>query len=310
FFPEGGDLISGIAKKVAFKAINSNGKSLKVKGKIIDSKKKEVVTFEDLGMGMGNFSLNPILGESYKAIVSFENGQEMTFDLPEVVENKINLVASAPEAEFLNVGLVTNDKYFNTIQNKPYYVFGQLNGHLIYAAQVSVKSNSVSVRIPLTELPNGIMQVTLLTPDGTPVSERLVYVQPQKLIDIQVATDKPKYSRKELVSMKLNLDNHVDSLPANFSVSVIDQAKVPFDDDQDNGIISNILITSDIKGFVENPNYYFNSENENRLAALDALLLTQGFRRFDYKDLTQGKLPQVKFMPEQGISISGVLREN
>jgi len=310
FFPEGGDLISGIAKKVAFKAINSNGKSLKVKGKIIDSKKKEVVTFEDLGMGMGNFSLNPILGESYKAIVSFENGQEMTFDLPEVVENKINLVASAPEAEFLNVGLVTNDKYFNTIQNKPYYVFGQLNGHLIYAAQVSVKSNSVSVRIPLTELPNGIMQVTLLTPDGTPVSERLVYVQPQKLIDIQVATDKPKYSRKELVSMKLNLDNHVDSLPANFSVSVIDQAKVPFDDDQDNGIISNMLITSDIKGFVENPNYYFNSENENRLAALDALLLTQGFRRFDYKDLTQGKLPQVKFMPEQGISISGVLREN
>src|SRR5690606_28761799 len=183
-------------------------------------------------------------------------------------------------------------------------------GHLIYAAQVSVKSNSVSVRIPLTELPNGIMQVTLLTPDGTPVSERLVYVQPQKLIDIQVATDKPKYSRKELVSMKLNLDNHVDSLPANFSVSVIDQAKVPFDDDQDNGIISNMLITSDIKGFVENPNYYFNSENENRLAALDALLLTQGFRRFDYKDLTQGKLPQVKFMPEQGISISGVLREN
>src|SRR5690606_30699145 len=158
---------------------------------------------------------------------------------------KINLVASAPQTDFVNIGLVTNDQYFNTIQNKPYYIFGQLNGHLIYAAQVSVKSNSVSVRIPLTELPNGIIQVTLLTPDGTPVSERLVYVQPQPLIDIQVATDKPKYSRKELVNMKLNLDNHLDSLPGSFSVTVIDQAKVPFDDDLDNGIISSMLITSD-----------------------------------------------------------------
>jgi len=310
FFPEGGDLISGLAKKVAFKAVNTNGKSLKIKGKIIDSKKKEILAFEDLGLGMGSFMLNPVSGESYKAIVSFENGQEKTFDLPEVVENKINIIASPPEADFLNVGLVTNDQYFNTIQNKPYYIFGQLNGHLIYAAQVSIKSNAVSVRIPLTELPNGIMQVTLISPDGTPVSERLVYVQPQKLIDIQVVTDKPKYTRKDLVNMKLSLDTHQDSLPGNFSVAVIDESKVPFDDDQDNGIISSMLVTSDIKGFVENPNYYFNQENENRLEALDALLLTQGFRRFEYQDLIQGKLPQVKFMPEQGISISGVLRQN
>lgn len=139
FFPEGGDLISGVSKKVAFKAMESGGSSVPVKGKIIDSKKKEIATFEDYGMGMGSFTMIPISGETYKAVVTLGNGIEKTVDLPAVVDDKINVVAVSQDKEFINLGLVTNDQYFNTIQNKPYYVFGQLNGHLIYAAQASIK---------------------------------------------------------------------------------------------------------------------------------------------------------------------------
>ncbi len=310
FFPEGGDLISGVSKKVAFKAMGSNGTGLRIKGKIFDSKKKEVASFEDLGMGMGSFTFLPISGEVYKATVNFENGVEKSYDLPLVVDDKINVVSVSQDSEFINLGLVTNDQYFSKIENKPYYVFGQLNGHLIYAAQASIKSPAVSVRIPLKELPNGIVQITLLTPDGQPVSERLVFIQPQELIGIQVSTDKTDYAKKDLVKLKLNLDTRIDSLPGNFSVAVIDESKVPYNDDDDKGIVSNILLTSDLKGFIEKPNYYFNSKNENRKDALDALLLTQGFRRFEYTDLIQAKLPQIKFMPEQGINITGVLRQN
>lgn len=309
-FPEGGDLLSGVAKKVAFKAIFSNGKGVSVKGKIIDSKKNEVASFEDLGMGMGYFSLIPSSGESYQAVVEFEDGEERTFDLPEVVDDRINLVAASQDEEYIHLGLVTNDEYFNVIQNKPYYVFGHLNGHLIYAAQASIKSPAVSIRVPLKELPNGIVQLTLLTPDGEPVSERLVFIETQDLIDITVSTDRESYNRKDPVKMKLQFDTHLDSLPANFSVAVTDEVKVPSNDDHDKGIVSQMLLASDIKGYVEKPNYYFNSENENRLEALDALMMTQGFRRFDYQDLIAGRLPEVKFMPEQGITISGVLRQN
>ena len=310
FFPEGGDLISGVGKKVAFKAMASNGSSVRVKGKIIDSKKKEVATFEDFGMGMGSFNMIPQAGETYKAVVTLGDGQERTVDLPAVVDNKINVVAVSQDADFINLGLVTNDQYFNTIQNKPYYVFGQLNGHLIYAAQASIKSPAVSVKIPLKDMPNGVVQITLMTPDGTPVSERLVFIQPQALLPINVATDKASYGRKDLVKMKLDVAPRTDSIPANFSVSVIDESKVPHNDDDDRGIVSSMLLNSDLKGYIEKPNYYFNTKNENRVEALDALMMTQGFRRFVYNDLVQGKLPQVKFMPEQGISISGVLRQN
>ena len=310
FFPEGGDLISGISKKVAFKAVSSTGLGLKVKGKIIDSKKQEVASFEDLGLGMGSFNLVPVSGESYKAMVTFENGEQKTFDLPAVVDNKVNVVFAKQEGEFINLGIVTNDSHFQAVQNKPFYVFGQLNGHLVYAAQASMKSAAVSIRIPIKELPNGIVQITLLSPDGEPLSERLVFIQPQKLIDIQVKTDKDSYARKDLVKMKLNVNSPVDSLIGNYSVSVIDESKVPFNDDNDRTIVSTMLLTSDLKGYVEKPNYYFNEKNTNRLEALDALMMTQGFRRFDYKELVQGKLPQVRFMPEQGITLSGILRLN
>ncbi len=310
FFPEGGDLISGISKKVAFKAVNSTGLGLKVKGKIIDSKKQEVASFEDLGLGMGSFNLVPISGEAYKAVVTFDNGEQKTYDLPAVVDNKVNVVFAKQEGEFINLGIVTNDSHFQTVQNKPFYVFGQLNGHLVYAAQASMKSAAVSIRIPIKELPNGIVQITLLSPDGEPLSERLVFIQPQKLIDIQVKTDKDSYARKDLVKMKLNVNSPVDSLIGNYSVSVIDESKVPFNDDNDRTIVSSMLLTSDLKGYVEKPNYYFNEKNTNRIEALDALMMTQGFRRFDYKQLVQGKLPQVRFMPEQGITLSGILRLN
>src|SRR5690606_12253052 len=76
------------------------------------------------------------------------------------------------------------------------------------------------------------------------------------------------------------------------------------------GILSNYLLTSDLQGYVERPNYYFNEENENRKEALDALLMTQGFRRFSYDDLIAEKLPQVQFLLEQGIILSRVLRLN
>src|SRR5699024_11485372 len=95
-----------------------------------------------------------------------------------------------------------------------------------------------------------------------------------------------------------------------YSISVVDEEKVPYDDNLEHSILSSFLLTADIKGYVEKPNYYFNEENENRDQALEALLLTQGFRRFDYSDLIDENYPQITFLPEHGITLSGTLRMN
>ncbi|NQD72437.1 carboxypeptidase regulatory-like domain-containing protein [Sphingobacterium shayense] len=309
FFPEGGDMLAGVSKKLAFKAVSSTGKGLKVNGKIIDSKKKEIATFTDLAMGMGAINFVPIEGESYKAVVKFENGEERTYDLPEVVNEGINVILHKDDPITLNLALITNETYYQKMANQPFYVLGQSNGHLVYAAQATLKNSSILVNIPREKLPNGIIQITVMQPNGKLLSERLVFNSSQPLIDIAVKSDKANYTKKELTKLSINVAPK-DSLIGNYSVSVIDESKVPFNDDNDLGILSDFLLVSDLKGYVEKPNYYFNPENENRSDALDALLMTQGFRRFSYDDLLSEKLPKVQFFPEQGISLTGTLRLN
>lgn len=310
FFPEGGDLISGIAKNVAFKATSSNGKGLRAKGKIINSKKETIAEFADLGLGMGVFSMMPVTGETYKAVVSFENGQEKTVDLPAVVDNAVNLIAPKQDDESILVGVVTNENHFASVQNQPFYILAQSNGHLVYGAQASLKNTSMLIKIPKEGLPNGIVQITLMTAAGKPISERLVFLENEKLLDIQVTSDKANYARKDAVNLNVAVNKGAELIPGTYSISVIDESKVPYDDDNDNSIVSSLLLTSDIKGYIEKPNYYFNTKHENRLDALDALLMTQGFRRFAYTDLIADKLPEISFLPEQGISLSGTLRLN
>ncbi len=311
FFPEGGDLLSGVAKKLAFKAVSSAGKGLKVSGKIIDSKKKEVTTFADIAFGMGAINFMPESGEKYKAIVSFENGQQRTYDLPEVKDEGLNVVLVKEDEASLQLGLICNEAYQQKMTNTSFYILGQSNGHLVYGAQAILKNTSIVVNIPKDKLPNGILQVTILQPDGKPISERLVFNDAQPLLQIGVKTDKTDYAQKEVVKLSIHVDP-VDSLASNYSVSVVDESKVPYNDDQDVSILSNYLLTSDLKGYVESPNYYFNTANENRKEALDVLLMTQGFRRFSYEDLIAEKLPPIRpeLLPEQGITLSGTLRLN
>lgn len=309
FFPEGGDLLAGVSKKLAFKAVSATGKGLKVQGKIVDSKKKEVASFEDIAFGMGTLDFLPAAGEQYKATVSFENGEQRTYDLPEVKEEGVNVIVHHEDDSSLQMGLIANDAFYEKMANQPFYILGQSNGHLVYAAQATLKNSSVLVNIPKDKLPNGIVQLSIMQPDGKLLSERLAFNQSQNLLDIEVKTDKTTYDRKEGVKLSIHVPL-TDSLNGSYSVSVIDDAKVPYNDDQELGILSNYLLASDLKGYVEQPNYYFNEENENRKEALDALLMTQGFRRFSYDELIAEKFPQVQFMPEQGITLSGILRLN
>ncbi|QBQ42197.1 carboxypeptidase regulatory-like domain-containing protein [Sphingobacterium psychroaquaticum] len=309
FFPEGGELLAGLSKKVAFKALSTTGRGVRLKGKIVDSKKKEVAEFEDLGLGMGYFSFVPVLGEKYKATIAFDNGQQRTFDLPEVKAEGLSLVLHKEEGDNVQFGLVSNDAFFEKNTNQPFYVLGQSNGHLVYAAQATLKNASVLINIPKDKLPNGIVQLSIMHPDGRLISERLVFNDSQEFLPIKISTDKTVYGQKDPVKLSIAVATK-DTLKSNYSVSVVDEAKVPYNDDEDLGILSNYLLTSDLKGYVERPNYYFNTANANRKEALDALLMTQGFRRFSYDDLIAEKLPQVQFMPEQGINISGILRLN
>lgn len=310
FFPEGGELIAGLSKKVAFKAIGSDGRGLTVKGNVVDQDGTEVAAIADTHKGMGYFAFIPEEGNTYTANVTFENGEGRDYPLPAVADQGISVTVLKADTAQLQLAIVSNQRFFSANQGKAFYLIAQSNGMLCYAAQATLRSDAVLVNLPKERFPTGIAQLTLFTSAGKPISERLVFVENTKPLDIGITTDQKEYAAKQLVKLALSVDNNGSPARGNYSVSVVDETKVGYDEAKETTILSNLLLTSDLKGYVEEPNYYFAEPDDQKRNALDALLLTQGYRRFSYEDVLADRYPQVHFLPEQGIEISGILRLN
>jgi len=308
FFPEGGNMLSDVHAKIAFKAINSNGMGIDIKGSVIDDGNNEVAQFASQHLGMGEFVFQPQSGKSYKAKVSFSDGTQNTYDLPKVLDEGIYLSVNNTNPDSLTIRLASNQAFLDKFKNTLFYIVAQSGGTVCYAAQTNLHNLLYSSTIPKSKFPTGILQFSLLTSEGDPLSERLVFIQHNDLLNVTINTDRQVYATRQKVHMNLSVKNKEVPDVGTFSLSVTDESKVPYNEDSETTILSTLLLTSDLKGYIEKPNYYFNHVDAKRIDDLDVLMLTQGYRRFDYGDIVAGKNPRLSFLPEQGITISGKLR--
>ncbi|HVW16151.1 MAG TPA: Ig-like domain-containing protein [Mucilaginibacter sp.] len=311
FFPEGGALIEGIRSRVAFKAVRPNGLSIEAKGKVVDNTGKEIASFGSQHLGMGVFAIMPENNKTYKANVTFADGSSASYDLPDVRAEGINLSVNNSNPDTLSLRITANNLYLQRNQNRAIYVMAQSNGTVCYAAQTILKETTYSANIPKSKFPTGIVQVTIFSSKGSPLSERIAFIRhPDDLLKLSMRSDKQTYNRRQKVRMSVSAKNK--SLPdmGNFSVAVINENEVPFDDDAETTILSHLLLTSDLRGYIEKPNYYFNHHDEQAISDLDVLMLTQGYRRFSYRSIISDRISPTPFAPEQGIEISGTLRTN
>jgi len=303
FMPESGKLIAGIKSKVAFKAVGVNGLGIDVKGVVIDDQGKEVAQFASQHRGMGAFSLYPEVGKSYKAQVNYPDGATATVPLAIEQEGYI-LSVNNTETDGLPVRISTtaNSPYKNLV------LLGHVNGLLCYSANISMPGQVTTLTIPKSRFPSGIVQFSLLSADhGVPLSERLAFIQNKDALKVNLKTTQSYNSPRGLVNVELQ-SLSPDSLPVagNFSVAVVAEDKVPQGTSVDATIFSHILLTSDLKGNIEDAPYYFDANNTNARADLDLLMLTQGYRKFDLQ------LPVAKgdeLLPEKALSISGTVKD-
>ena len=307
FFPEGGELISGIRTKVAFKAVNTDGVGIDVSGSVIDNAGNEVSTFASQHAGMGIFALLPEADKTYKAVITFPDGSKNTYDLPNVQNEGIVLAVNNNAPDNLSIRIATNDAFFKEYHNKGFYIVAQSGGTIYYTALAALQSLVYAGTVPKSKFPTGILQVTLFAANGEPLSERIVFIQHNDALTLSLTTNLPSYSTRQLVKMALSAKNKILPVQGSFSVAVIDETKVPYDEDAETTILSSLLLTSDLRGYIEKPNYYFNKTDSKKLADLDVLMLTQGYRRFSYSSILEGKYPPLTFAPEKSMSISGTL---
>ena len=307
FFPEGGEMLAEVNSKIAFKAISADGKGIDVKGVITDNTGKEAAKFIAIHLGMGYFNLTPDAGKTYHAKFTAPDGSKKVVNLPTVNRKGLVLMANNDSLAKIKVQVVANKSYYQENQGKDFSLE-------IYAGGVKtiVKNRLDHIIMPFDilkkRIPTGIARISLLSAGGEPLSERLVFVQSPDLLTLDVSSDKKEYSKRGKVNISLNAQSKA-GVPStgDFSVSVTDESKVPVDENNESSILTNLLLTADLRGYVEQPGYYFAGSTVSHLPELDVLLLTQGYRRYVW---VPGADSTVKYLPEKYLQLSGVAKNS
>lgn len=307
FFPEGGSLIENVASVVAFKAVDTFGNPIKVQGKVFDSNNELVTFFMSTHDGMGQFQLNPATGKTYYAKITATNHPETEIPIPSA--NKKGLILSYKEIKGRSVITIkTNEESLIKQSNKPVTIRYKSRGLLYFEETQTLTSTKLLLELPKADLPEGITQITLFDGDLKPQSERLVYVEKNQDVKVELTTNKSNYKPNEKVAINVSSKNSLgEAVPASFSIAAIDLNGSKNLNNHETNISSYFLMESDIRGQVHNPGYYFDASNPARLQHLDLLLLTQGWRDFLWKkELKVNDNPLFKV--EKGIEITGKVK--
>jgi TonB-dependent SusC/RagA subfamily outer membrane receptor len=299
FMPEGGTLVEGIATNVAFKAINENGKPADIKGQIIDAKGNIVCAFESYHFGMGQFRFTPQPGNRYVAKITTPTGISQPFDLPTATKQGVVMNIS-PLDSLLQFRIVTN-KEMNV------KLVGQSRNNLYYKQDIQLKKGEQFIKMNPVDFPAGIARFTITDNNNIPLTERIIFLHPHKVLQVKITADKDKYLPREKVTLRIKtVDENGIPIPSNLSLSVVDDKLWSLADDKQDHILSWLLMSTELHGKVEEPPFYFKREEKKALPALDLVMLTHGYRYFDYIDYIE-KTGKPKYSPDLNNILSGVI---
>lgn len=301
FFPEGGNLVSGISGRVAFKAINRLGNGVNVKGEIFDETNKKAGSFQSKHLGMGSFVFTPEAGKKYYAKVTFDDASTKKIDLPAVEPKGFVLMANTIAGDQLRLSIQTNAINPMDDKSNEFFIVGQAGGEIRYISKALYKGKPVNVVIPKKHFPAGISQITIFDYQTNPVCERLVFIFPKET-ENTTSMDVTKTSEGNDMVFKIQLkDKQGKASTGNLSLSLSENIEINGLQSWNENILSNLLLTSDLKGKVENATQYFDETNPQSPVDLDLVMMINGWRRFVWKDILAGQFPVLLYTPSLGL---------
>ena len=299
FFPESGHLLPLGRQAIAFKAIGSHGLGINVQGKIVNEQQKEITTFASSHKGMGSFYLEPQPGERYFAEITNTLGDSIRVELPPVERS-----GAAMETVFNGSSLLCGIRITEDLDLSGWQLV-VLNRDRIITRDGNLEHRSTK-GIPLSLFQPGIARLALVdTVRQLTLCERLVFIPQQTTQQYLLTTDKENYARRQWVEAELSIAD-IDDFPleGSFAVSVTDRNFIRQDSLAGN-ILSDLLLTSDLKGYIEDPGYYFLDNDKTRQYHLDLLMMTQGWTRYSVIDRLQENYFPMQYPLEWSQSISG-----
>lgn len=299
FFPEGGALINIPHQNVAFKAQGADGFSKEIEGFLFNSKGDTLTNFRSEHNGMGIFTMNPVNNETYYVTVRTNDSITKRFDLPAIEPKGISIAMSHYKQEIR----YEIQKTEVTEWPQKLFLLAHTRGKLAILQPINPKRTFGKMNDSL--FTEGITHFMLIDEQGNALSERLIFVPDHKPNQWQITTDQPTYGKREKVSLQIAAkDNEGNPVEGTFSVSITDRKSIQPDSLADN-ILSNLLLTSDLKGYVEDPAFYFLNQDARTLRSIDYLMMTHGWRRHKMENVL--RTPSLNFTNyiEKGQTISG-----
>ncbi len=299
-YPESGDLVDGFPTRIGFQALNEYGKPTDIEGLVVDNNGTTISEFKSYHHGMGAFDFTPYRDKDYIVKITKPLGIKQEFEIPRILKNGL----------VLNSKINSNNELVATIQSgfeEEITLIAQIRGEIYYSASHNLKTGVNSIHIPLQEFPAGVCQLTLFDKKEIPRAERLVFVNKNKQLNIEITTDKEIYEPREKVEMQINLtDERGMPMPGNISLAVVDDKLLTHADDKSGNILSKLLLEADITGDVEEPYFYFDPKEPKADLALDYLLMTRGWRRFEWREVQNSTIPEIVHVNEQA-RIAGIV---
>jgi len=303
FFPEGGDLVENLTSRIGFKCTDNLGNPVEVKGDIMDSKGKKITSFSSVHDGMGQCLLQPLPGEKYKAVWKDKKNVAHETILPAAKPTGLVLSARVSDNE-VNYSITRTENVTDAFTS--FYVIAQMQQRLVYSARINmVKKTTVTAPIETDSLPNGILQLTIFNANRQPVAERVIFINHYNYYFItDLHSGEKSLKKRGLNTLQVDVG---DQLLSNLSIAVTDADLNPVTKNEEN-IYSQLLLSSDLKGYVYNPAYYFSSDADSVKQHLDLVLMTNGWRRFKWEDVLAGRWPIITTMPESYLTIGGKIQ--
>jgi hypothetical protein len=307
FFPEGGTLVAGLPATVGIKAQAATGRGAAVSGQVLDEQGKAVgAAFAAPHAGMGRVSFTPAAGQRYHARVKLPDGTSADYPLPAVQPTGYSLhVADAGDS-------YTVEARYKGVPGAPVpgpvMLLTEVRGFLVGLIPRPITDDGKPViwQVTKARYPSGILHITLFDAQSNVQAERLAFVlNGPPALRVVLTPDRAAYAPHDPVHVKVQVQDAAGQpVATHLSVAVAETGAASLDPEGGN-VATNLLLTSDLAGYVENPGYYFQNSTPETTQALDNLLLTQGWRRYVWKQVLGPGRPLLPYAAEQGITLAG-----
>lgn len=301
FFPEGGELIHGIASKVAFKALDYKGKGKIISGRIVSDLGDTIAVLKSNHLGMGAFIIKPQNERNYYALLDSPSQVDKKYPLPQVEPAGYSMAVKEGTDNIRITAFSSN------LQDDSIFMYVTCRGMAYYHIAGQLKNGEIYSSIPATTLPEGIVAITLVDKHNQTVAERLFFNERRdERLNIKLSTDKEIYPQRDQTKVSIQVSDGETPLKANVSFLAINKNQMGDIQNQRQNILSYLLLDSDLRGEIETPGYYFHKSNDDRLKDLDILLLTQGWRKYHYSK----SIDSVFVNPEYSLNVAGTISSN